>query len=86
MLIVPDEKIDQTFELNNHDGYKMDSWNGYDPATYARVVETLEARDNARRKLDILGEDVDSAYKNPMPMHEDPLPDMDPNENSKSSN
>ncbi|CAM8976718.1 unnamed protein product [Rhodiola kirilowii] len=45
--IAPDEKI-ETFELD-YDG-KRDRWNGYEPATYARVVENYEARDEARRK------------------------------------
>lgn len=45
--IAPDEKI-ETFELD-YDG-KRDRWNGYDPATYARVVESYEARDEARKK------------------------------------
>ncbi|KAH7573234.1 hypothetical protein ACOSP7_006760 [Xanthoceras sorbifolium] len=47
MHIVPDEKI-ETFELD-YDG-KRDRWNGYDAATYARVIERYEARDEARRK------------------------------------
>ncbi|KAF8388230.1 hypothetical protein HHK36_026896 [Tetracentron sinense] len=45
--IAPDEKI-ETFELD-YDG-KRDRWNGYDSATYARVIERYEARDEARRK------------------------------------
>lgn len=45
--IAPDEKI-ETFELD-YDG-KRDRWNGYDAATYARVIERYEARDEARRK------------------------------------
>ncbi|KAG6597364.1 Pre-mRNA-splicing factor SLU7, partial [Cucurbita argyrosperma subsp. sororia] len=48
MHIAPDEKI-ETFELD-YDG-KRDRWNGYDPATYARVIERYEARDEARRKF-----------------------------------
>jgi pre-mRNA-processing factor SLU7 len=47
MHIAPDEKI-ETFELD-YDG-KRDQWNGYDVATYSRVVERYEARDEARRK------------------------------------
>lgn len=47
MHIAPDEKI-ETFELD-YDG-KRDRWNGYDAATYARVIERYEARDEARRK------------------------------------
>lgn len=46
MHIAPDEKI-ETFELD-YDG-KRDRWNGYDPATYARVIEKFGARDEARR-------------------------------------
>ncbi|MQM08004.1 hypothetical protein Taro_040853 [Colocasia esculenta] len=46
--IAPDEKI-ETFELD-YDG-KRDRWNGYDPSTYARVIERYEARDEARRKF-----------------------------------
>lgn len=45
--IAPDEKI-ETFELD-YDG-KRDRWNGYDAATYARVIERYEARDEARKK------------------------------------
>ncbi|KAL6013326.1 hypothetical protein ACLOJK_003819 [Asimina triloba] len=45
--IAPDEKI-ETFELD-YDG-KRDRWNGYDPSTYARVIERYEARNEARRK------------------------------------
>ncbi|KAL5711820.1 hypothetical protein ACHQM5_014059 [Ranunculus cassubicifolius] len=48
MYIAPDEKI-ETFELD-YDG-KRDRWNGYDAATYARVIERYEARDEARRKF-----------------------------------
>lgn len=47
MHIAPDEKI-ETFELD-YDG-KRDRWNGYDAASYARVIERYEARDEARRK------------------------------------
>lgn len=47
MHIAPDEKI-ETFELD-YDG-KRDRWNGYDAATYARIIERYEARDEARRK------------------------------------
>lgn len=47
MHIAPDEKI-ETFELD-YDG-KRDRWNGYDAATYSRVIERYEARDEARRK------------------------------------
>ncbi|CAM8973822.1 unnamed protein product [Rhodiola kirilowii] len=46
--IALDEKI-ETFELDYYDG-KRDRWNGYETATYARVVENYEARDEARRK------------------------------------
>lgn len=46
-FISPDEKI-ETFELD-YDG-KRDRWNGYDPSTYSRVIDTYEARDEARRK------------------------------------
>lgn len=45
--IAPDEKV-EAFELD-YDG-KRDRWNGYDPATYARVIDRYEARDEARRK------------------------------------
>ncbi|CAK7339697.1 unnamed protein product [Dovyalis caffra] len=45
--IAPDEKI-ETIELD-YDG-KRDRWNGYDPSSYAHVVERYEARDAARRK------------------------------------
>lgn len=45
--IAPDEKIEM-FELD-YDG-KRDRWNGFDAATYARVIERYEARDDARRK------------------------------------
>ncbi|KAH0993784.1 hypothetical protein GBA52_005267 [Prunus armeniaca] len=45
--IAPDEKIEM-FELD-YDG-KRDRWNGFDAATYARVIERYEARDEARRK------------------------------------
>ncbi|GAB4829236.1 hypothetical protein Ancab_018902 [Ancistrocladus abbreviatus] len=45
--IAPDEKIEH-FELD-YDG-KRDRWNGYDAATYAGVIESYEARDEARRK------------------------------------
>ncbi|XP_040373553.1 pre-mRNA-splicing factor SLU7-A isoform X1 [Rosa chinensis] len=47
MHIAPDEKI-EIFELD-YDG-KRDRWNGFDAATYARVIERYEARDEARRK------------------------------------
>lgn len=46
-FIAPDEKI-ETFELD-YDG-KRDRWNGYDASTYSRVIDTYEARDEARRK------------------------------------
>lgn len=42
MHIAPDEKI-ESFELD-YDG-KRDRWNGFDPATYALVIERYEARD-----------------------------------------
>ena len=45
--IAPDEKV-EAFELD-YDG-KWDRWNGYDPATYAHVIDRYEARDEARRK------------------------------------
>ncbi|CAM6083739.1 unnamed protein product [Calypogeia fissa] len=45
--IAADEKV-EIFELD-YDG-KRDRWNGYDPATYARVIDTYEMRDDARRK------------------------------------
>uniref|UniRef100_A0A0C9QXI4 Pre-mRNA-splicing factor SLU7 n=1 Tax=Wollemia nobilis TaxID=56998 RepID=A0A0C9QXI4_9CONI len=45
--IAPDEKV-EAFELD-YDG-KRDRWNGYDAATYARVIDRYEARDEARRK------------------------------------
>ncbi|TXG72319.1 hypothetical protein EZV62_000898 [Acer yangbiense] len=38
----------EIFELD-YDG-KRDRWNGFDAATYARVIERYEARDEARRK------------------------------------
>ncbi|KAK2385921.1 pre-mRNA-splicing factor SLU7-A [Trifolium repens] len=46
--IAADEKI-ETFELD-YDG-KRDRWNGYDPSTYARVINIYEARDKARNKF-----------------------------------
>ncbi|XP_057958788.1 pre-mRNA-splicing factor SLU7-A-like [Malania oleifera] len=46
--IAPDEKI-ESFELD-YDG-KRDRWNGYDPATYARVIEKYEKQNEARRKF-----------------------------------
>lgn len=46
--IAPDEKV-EAFELD-YDG-KRDRWNGYDPATYARVIDRYDARDDARRKF-----------------------------------
>ncbi|XP_057829103.1 pre-mRNA-splicing factor SLU7 [Cryptomeria japonica] len=46
--IAPDEKV-ESFELD-YDG-KRDRWNGYDPATYARVIDRYDARDEARRKF-----------------------------------
>lgn len=46
--IAPDEKV-EIFELD-YDG-KRDRWNGYDPATYARVIDRYDARDEARRKF-----------------------------------
>ncbi|XP_073134100.1 pre-mRNA-splicing factor SLU7-like [Henckelia pumila] len=45
--IAPDEKI-ETFELD-YDG-KRDRWNGYDPASFAHVVQRYEARDEARHE------------------------------------
>lgn len=45
--IAPDEKV-ESFELD-YDG-KRDRWNGYDAATYARVIDSYETRDEARRK------------------------------------
>ncbi|XP_004493322.2 pre-mRNA-splicing factor SLU7-like isoform X1 [Cicer arietinum] len=45
--IAADEKI-ETIELD-YDG-KRDRWNGYDPSTFARVIERYEARDDARKK------------------------------------
>ncbi|XP_040944038.1 pre-mRNA-splicing factor SLU7 [Gossypium hirsutum] len=47
MHIAPDEKM-ETFELD-YDG-KRDRWNGYDPSTYACLIERYETRDEARRK------------------------------------
>ncbi|GAB2282250.1 hypothetical protein Dimus_016800 [Dionaea muscipula] len=46
--IAPDEKIEH-FELD-YDG-KRDRWNGYDAASFARVVDRYEAADEARRKF-----------------------------------
>eukprot|EP00245_Coleochaete_scutata_P011445 TRINITY_DN4243_c0_g2_i1.p1 TRINITY_DN4243_c0_g2~~TRINITY_DN4243_c0_g2_i1.p1 ORF type:complete len:538 (-),score=159.09 TRINITY_DN4243_c0_g2_i1:237-1850(-) len=46
--IAPDEKV-ENFELN-YDG-KRDRWNGYDPSTYARVIDKYELRDEARKKF-----------------------------------
>lgn len=46
-FIAPDEKV-EAFELD-YDG-KRDRWNGYDASTYSRVIDTYEARDEARRK------------------------------------
>lgn len=46
--IAPDEKI-ESIELD-YDG-KRDRWNGYDTASYARVIERYEARDEARRNF-----------------------------------
>ncbi|GBG92225.1 hypothetical protein CBR_g54768 [Chara braunii] len=48
MHIAPDEKI-ESFELD-YDG-KRDRWNGYDPSTYSRVIDTFQKRDEARRKF-----------------------------------
>ncbi|KAG0461958.1 hypothetical protein HPP92_020434 [Vanilla planifolia] len=47
MHIAPDEKI-ETFELD-YDG-KRDRWNGFEPSSYAIVMERYEAREEARRK------------------------------------
>ncbi|PKU63051.1 Pre-mRNA-splicing factor SLU7 [Dendrobium catenatum] len=47
MHIAPDEKI-ETFELD-YDG-KRDRWNGFDPSSFARVVERFETREEVRRK------------------------------------
>lgn len=47
MHIAPDEKI-ETFELD-YDG-KRDRWNGFDPSSYAIVVDRFEAREEVRRK------------------------------------
>lgn len=47
MHIAPDEKI-ETFELD-YDG-KRDRWNGFDPSSFALVVERFETREEARRK------------------------------------
>ncbi|KAM7470119.1 hypothetical protein LguiA_008302 [Lonicera macranthoides] len=46
--IAPDEKI-ETFELDY--GGKRVRWNEYDTASYARVIERYEAKDEARRKF-----------------------------------
>ncbi|GLJ05215.1 hypothetical protein SUGI_0013910 [Cryptomeria japonica] len=45
--IAPDEKV-ENFELD-YDG-KRDRWNGYDPATYAQVIDRYAAREEARIK------------------------------------
>ncbi|CAN0828974.1 Pre-mRNA-splicing factor SLU7-A [Linum grandiflorum] len=45
--IAPDEKV-ETFELD-YDG-KRDRWNGYDPTSYALVVDRYEDRDAARSR------------------------------------
>lgn len=47
MHIAPDEKI-ETFELD-YDG-KRDRWNGFDPSSFALVVERFETREEIRRK------------------------------------
>ncbi|KAM7474375.1 hypothetical protein LguiB_021618 [Lonicera macranthoides] len=46
--IAPDEKI-ETFDLDY--GGKRVRWNEYDTASYARVIERYEAKDEARRKF-----------------------------------
>ncbi|KAI3866031.1 hypothetical protein MKX03_024730 [Papaver bracteatum] len=46
MYIMPDELI-ETIELD-YEG-KRDRWNGFDPSTYARVIDEYEARDEARK-------------------------------------
>ncbi|CAI9290740.1 unnamed protein product [Lactuca saligna] len=46
--IAPNEKI-ETFQLD-YDG-KRDRWNGYDPTSYAHVIERYEACDEARKKF-----------------------------------
>ncbi|KAJ7254939.1 hypothetical protein O6H91_Y416800 [Diphasiastrum complanatum] len=46
--IAADEKV-EAFELD-YDG-KRDRWNGYDPATYARVINLYDKKDEARRKF-----------------------------------
>ena len=45
--IAPNEKV-EAFELD-YDG-KRDRRNGYDPATYAHVIDRYEASDEERRK------------------------------------
>lgn len=47
MHIAPDEKI-ETFELD-YDG-KRDRWNGFDPSSFALVVDRFETREEIRRK------------------------------------
>ncbi|KAI3877666.1 hypothetical protein MKW98_020147 [Papaver atlanticum] len=46
MYIMPDELI-ETIELD-YEG-KRDRWNGFDPSTYARVIDKYEAKDEARK-------------------------------------
>eukprot|EP00897_Mesotaenium_endlicherianum_P007392 jgi/Mesen1/6681/ME000343S05847 len=46
--IAPDEKI-ESFELD-FEG-KRDRWNGYDSTAYARVIDSYELKDDARRRF-----------------------------------